>query len=153
MKARLNPYKAEGALMAKVSQLEAEIVASGLDTSLVHLIKTRASQVNGCAYCIDLHTMEAMREGETAQRLFLLNAWRDSPLYSDRERAALEWTEAVTQVSVTHVPDAAYEVVRAQFSESDLVKLTLVVAQINVWNRIGISFRSVHPVRAVPVAA
>ena len=153
MKARLNPYKAAGELMAKVAQLEADIAASGLETPLIHLIKVRASQINGCAYCIDLHTMEAMRDGEPPQRLFLLNAWRDSPIYSDRERAALEWTETVTLVSVTHVPDDAFEAVRAHFSESDLVKLTLVVAMINVWNRVAISFRSMHPVRAVSAAA
>ena len=153
MRARLNPYRAAGELMAKVAQLEADIAVSGLETSLIHLVKTRASQINGCAYCIDLHTMEAMRDGETAQRLFLLSAWRESPLYSDRERAALEWAETVTQVAASRVPDDAFEAVRAQFSESDLVKLTLVVALINVWNRVAISFRSMHPVRAAPVAA
>src|SRR5690606_21285768 len=99
--------------------------------------------INGCAYCIDMHWKDARAAGETEQRLYSLNAWREAPFYTDRERAALEWTEAVTLVSETHVPDELYERVRAHFSEEEMVKLTMAVVTINAWNRIAISFRAV----------
>ena len=111
-------------------------------------MKTRASQINGCAFCIHMHTREARGRGETEERLYLLDAWRESPLYSERERAALAWTEAITLIHETHAPDEVYEEVRRHFSEQELVDLTLAIATINVWNRMAISFRSVHPVRA-----
>jgi AhpD family alkylhydroperoxidase len=130
--------------------LETAVQKSGLEKSLIHLVKTRASQINGCAYCIHMHTHEARTDGETEERLYLLDAWRESPLYSERERAALAWTEAVTLVSQTHVPDAVYDTVRAQLSEADIAKLTLVIGTINMWNRLAISFRSVHPTEAAP---
>jgi AhpD family alkylhydroperoxidase len=107
------------------------------------LIKTRASQINGCAYCIDMHTKEARAKGESEQRLYLLNAWREAPFYTDRERAALAWTEAVTLVADGHVPDEVYEQARVQFSEQELVNLTMAIVAINGWNRLAISFRSV----------
>ena len=123
--------------------VQAAIDAAGLDSKLVHLVQMRASQINGCAYCLDMHFKDARAEGETEQRLYSLDAWRETPFYSDRERAALEWTEAVTLVATTHVPDEAYEAVRAQFSEDELKTLTLAIAMINTWNRLNIAFRSV----------
>jgi AhpD family alkylhydroperoxidase len=145
MKARLNPYQAAPDAMKAMATLDNAIESSGLEPSLIDLVKTRASQINGCAFCIHLHTREARGRGESETRLYLLDAWRESPLYTDRERAALAWTEAVTLVSQTHVPDAVYDEVKRHFAEGELVKLTLLVATINAWNRIAISFRSVHP--------
>ena len=116
--------------------------SSGLEHSLLELIKIRASQINGCAYCIDMHTIDARAAGETEQRIYLLDAWRESPFYTDRERAALAWTESLTLVSETHVPDDVYEVARKHFSEEELVKLTWAVVVINGWNRVAIAFRS-----------
>ena len=152
MKPRLNPYQAAPDAMKAVAALETYVKGSGLEASLIELIKMRASQINGCAYCLDMHARDARAKGESEQRLYLLDAWRESPLYSDRERAALAWTEAVTLVSQTHVPDEVYEAVRSQFSEEELVKLTVAVAAINAWNRIAISFRAVHPVRKAQAA-
>jgi AhpD family alkylhydroperoxidase len=145
MTPRLNPYKAAPEAMKAMVALENYVQQSGLDHSLVDLVITRASQINGCAYCIHMHTREARARGETEERLYLLEAWRDSPLYTERERAALAWTEAVTLVSKTHVPEAVYDQARQHFSETELVNLTLCVATINAWNRIAISFRAVHP--------
>src|SRR4051812_14362038 len=123
--------------------LEKHLAACGLDHKLIHLLKLRASQLNGCAYCIDMHTIDARAAGETEQRLYALNAWRETPFYNDRERAALAWAEAVTLVSETHVPDDVYEATRQHFSEEEMVNLTLAVITINGWNRLAISFRSV----------
>jgi AhpD family alkylhydroperoxidase len=147
MQPRMNPYQAAPEAMKAMGALESYVQTCGLGASLIDLVKTRASQINGCAFCIHLHTREARARGETEERLYLLDAWRESPLYSERERAALAWTEALTLISQTHVPDAVYEEVRQQFADEELVKLTLLVATINAWNRIAISFRSVHPVR------
>lgn len=148
MQPRLNPYKVAPELLKALGALEASVLASGLRPSLIELVKIRASQINGCAYCIHMHTKDARARGESEERIYLLDAWRESPLYSDRERAAFAWTEAVTLVSQTHVPDGVYEQARQSFSEEELVKLTMLVATINAWNRIAISFRSVHPIRA-----
>lgn len=114
---------------------------SGLEPSLLELIKTRASQINGCAFCLDMHTKDARAAGETEQRLYGLNAWREAPYYSERERAALAWTEAVTLVADSHVPDEVYEEARKQFGEKELVDLTLAVIAINGWNRLSVAFR------------
>jgi AhpD family alkylhydroperoxidase len=152
MTPRLNPYKAAPDAMKAMVALEKYVQESGLDHSLIDLVKTRASQINGCAYCIHMHTSEARTRGETEERLYLLDAWHESPLYSERERAALAWTEAVTLVSQTHVPDAVYDQARQHFSETELVNLTLCVAAINAWNRIAISFRSVHPIHRTNAA-
>jgi AhpD family alkylhydroperoxidase len=152
MKPRLNPYRAAPEMMQALVALETAVQASGLEQALIDLVKTRASQINGCAYCIHMHTREARGRGETEERLYLLDAWHESPLYSERERAALAWTDAVTLVSQTHVPDEVYEQVRARFDEADLVKLTMLIATINAWNRIAISFRSVHPTKAATAA-
>ena len=112
-----------------------------LEHSLLRLIEIRASQINGCAYCLDMHTKEARAAGETEQRIYTLDAWRETPFFTDRERAALEWTEAVTLVSETRVPDDVYEQVSQQFSEEELVELTFAVIVINSWNRLNVSFR------------
>lgn len=123
--------------------VEKYIHASGLEPTLLHLIKIRASQINGCAYCIDMHWKDARVDGETEQRLYGLDAWEESPYYSDRERAALAWTEAVTNVQEGHVPDSVYEVVRKSFTDKELVDLTLAITAINSWNRLNIAARTV----------
>ena len=133
---------APGALKAMYG-LEVYVRHSGLEPALLELVKLRASQLNGCAYCIDMHTKDARARGESEQRLYLLDAWHESPFYTERERAALEWTEAVTRIADGHVPDSVYERVREQFSEQELVNLTMAVVAINGWNRLAISFRSV----------
>jgi AhpD family alkylhydroperoxidase len=115
----------------------------GLEESLLHLIKLRTSQINGCAFCIDMHWKDLKAIGETEQRLYSLDAWRETPFYSDRERAALAWTEAVTKITEGHVPDEVFEKVRAKFSEKEIADLTVAVGAINLWNRIAISTRSV----------
>lgn len=137
--------------------LEAPLRNSGLEPALRGLIKVRASQINGCAYCIDMHTKDARAEGETEQRLYELNAWRETPFYTDRERAALEWTEQLTLIAGRGVPDELYARMREHFSEAELVNLTLAVVQINAWNRFAISFRSevgsYQPTHGQPIAA
>jgi AhpD family alkylhydroperoxidase len=133
--------------------LESYVRRSGLETSLIELIKLRASQINGCAFCIDMHTKDARAHGESEQRLYLLSAWREAPFYTDRERAALEWTEAVTLVADGHVPDDVYERVREQFSEKEIVNLTMAVVAINSWNRLAISFRTVPGSYETPMHA
>jgi AhpD family alkylhydroperoxidase len=148
----MNPYQAAPDALKALTALEAQVQGSGLEQSLIELVKTRASQINGCAFCINMHTQDARKHGETEQRLYLLDAWRESPVYSDRERAALAWTEAVTRISETHAPDDVYEEARAQFSEADMANLTMLIATINAWNRIAISFRLVPPVRAKAAA-
>jgi AhpD family alkylhydroperoxidase len=146
MKPRMNYYQAAPETIKALVAVEDQVKASGLEQSLIELVKTRASQINGCAFCINMHTADARKYGETEQRLYLLNAWRESPLYTERERAALGWTEALTLISETHAPDEDYEAMRAQFSESEAVNLTVLIGAINAWNRVAIGFRSVHPV-------
>jgi AhpD family alkylhydroperoxidase len=153
MQPRLNPYKIAPDAMKPLFAMEESVQASGLERSLIELVKIRASQINGCAYCIHMHTADARAHGETEQRIYLLDAWRESPLYTDRERAALAWTEAVTLVSQTHIPDDVYEQLHGSFSEEEIVKLTMLAATINAWNRIAISFRSIHPVKPVKATA
>jgi len=133
--------------------VEAQIKASGLEQSLSELVRTRASQINGCAYCINMHTQAARKDGEAEQRLYLLNAWREAPVYTERERAAVAWTEAVTLISETHAPDDVYAEVRTHFSETETVNLTALIATINAWNRLAIAFRSVPPAKAKAAAA
>ena len=116
-------------------------VEGSVERRLFELVKIRASQINGCAYCLDMHTKEARLAGETEQRIYALNAWRETPFFSDRERAALEWTEAVTRVADTHVPDEIYERVKTQFDEAEVVALTFAIVVINSWNRLAVSFR------------
>ncbi|MGI6459719.1 MAG: carboxymuconolactone decarboxylase family protein [Candidatus Hydrogenedentales bacterium] len=121
--------------------LEKYVRDCGLESSLLELVKYRASQINGCAFCMDMHTKDARAHGETEQRLYTLSAWRETPFFSDRERAALAWTEAVTTVAESNVPDEIYERAREQFSEKELVNLTLAIVAINGWNRLAVSFR------------
>ncbi len=141
MKQRIEYRKTNPGAVQAMSALQAYVNGSGLEHGLIELVKLRASQINGCAYCIDLHTRDARAAGETEQRLYLLSAWREAPQYSARERAALEWTEAVTRVSEDHVPDEVYRSVREHFGEAELVNLTMAVIAINGWNRLAIAFR------------
>jgi AhpD family alkylhydroperoxidase len=136
------PFKrvAPGAYQA-MSGLEKYVHASGLEESLLELVKIRASQINGCAFCLDMHIKDARAEGESEERIYLLNAWEEAPNYSPRERAALAWTEAVTLISEDRVPDAVYDLARSQFSEKELVDLTMAIVAINGWNRLEIAFR------------
>ena len=147
MKPRMNFYQAAPETMKALMALENQIASSGLEQSLMELVRTRASQINGCAFCIDMHTKDARKRGETEQRLYLLDAWREAPCYTDRERAALAWTEAVTLISKTHAPDDLYNEVRAHFSEAETVNLTVLIGAINTWNRLSISFRAIPPVK------
>jgi AhpD family alkylhydroperoxidase len=153
MKPRMNYYQAAPDTLKALMALEAQIRGSGLEQSLIELVKTRASQINGCAFCINMHTQDARKHGETEQRLYLLNAWQEAPAYSERERAALAWTEAVTLIADTHAPDDLYADVRKHFSEAETVNLTMLIATINAWNRLAISFRAVPPVRAKAASA
>jgi len=146
MAPRLNPFAAAPALMKSWLAFGEGLRGRGLEESLMELVKIRASQVNGCAFCIHMHTTDARKAGETEERIYLLDAWRESPLYTERERAALAWTEALTRVSETHAPDDDYRALQAHFSEQEQVALTLLVVAINGWNRIQIGFRGVHPV-------
>ena len=132
--------------------LEKYISESGLDPKLIHLVKMRASQINGCAYCLDMHSLDARAEGESEQRLYTLDAWRETPFFTDRERAALAWTEALTLISHTHAPDDVYDEVKKQFSEKEIVDLTFVIGTINLWNRLAISLRAA-PGRYKPAKA
>ncbi|KXF78839.1 alkylhydroperoxidase [Paramesorhizobium deserti] len=153
MKPRLNAYAIAPQMIQAMLDLEDKVKNSGLEESLFHLVKIRASQINGCAYCIHMHTREARAHGETEERLYLLDAWRESPLYTDRERVALAWTEALTLVAETRAPDADFEALKDQFTDEEIVKLTLVITTINAWNRISVGFRSIHPVKAVHAVA
>jgi AhpD family alkylhydroperoxidase len=147
MHPRLNASTAAPDALKAMLGLETYIKQSGLELSLVHLVKMRASQINGCAYCLQMHSKDARAHGENEQRLYLLNAWYESPLYTSRERAALAWTDAVTRISQTHAPDDVYAEVARQFDEAEQVKLTMVIATINAWNRLAISFRMGHAVK------
>ena len=143
MQARIDYRKYGQEPLKSLYDIEKYLAGSGLDHKLLHLIKMRASQINGCAFCLDMHSIDARAGGETEQRLYALNAWRETPFFSDRERAALAWTEAATNVSETHVPDETFAEVAKHFNEKEIVDLTLAVAMINLWNRLAISLRSV----------
>ena len=151
MQPRLNFSKASPPVARAMLGLEACIAGGSIERPLIELVEMRASQINGCAYCLDMHSEDARAAGESEQRLYTLDAWRETPFFSPRERAALAWTETLTRVAETHVPDAEYEAVRTEFSEQELVDLTLVIVTINAWNRIAVGFRSVpgsyHPAR------
>jgi AhpD family alkylhydroperoxidase len=142
MRERLNYYKAAPDGVKALRQMGAYLKTSGLDAGLLHLVYLRASQINGCAFCVDMHTREALRDGEQEKRLHMLVAWRESPLFSERERAALGWTEAVTRLEHTHAPDNVYEEARRHFDEAGIANLTLAIAVINAWNRMAVSFRT-----------
>jgi AhpD family alkylhydroperoxidase len=142
MQARLDIRHTPPGLLKNMLALETYLSGSGLPAELLDLIRLRASQINGCAYCIDMHSKDLRAHGETEQRLYLLDAWRESPFYTDRERAALAWTEAVTRVTDGHVPDEVYSQVRVQFSPDEIANLTLAIVAINSWNRLNIAFRT-----------
>lgn len=142
---RLKPYQLEPNLLPAMMSVENYVRATDLDERLRELVKLRASQINGCAYCIDMHVKAALDAGEDAQRLHLLAAWRETALFSARERAALAWTEAVTQLATVDPSDAIYEALCAEFSEAEVVQLTATIAVINMWNRIAVSFRLQPP--------
>ncbi len=142
MKARIDFRNADSKAIQLLLGIERHVAASRLEPKLLHLIKMRASQINGCAFCLDMHSKDARAEGDTEQRLYSLDAWEEAPYYSERERAALAWTEAVTALHNGHVPDSVYEKVRAQFSESEIATLTLAIAMINTWNRLNVAFRT-----------
>lgn len=152
MQPRIDISKAPAGAFQAMGALGNYVANCGLEHKLLELVKMRASQINGCAYCLDMHSKDARLAGETEQRLYALNAWHETPFFTDRERAALEWTEALTLVSTNHVPDELYERVRKQFSEAEMVNLSLAVVTINGWNRLAISFRSV-PGTYQPAAA
>jgi AhpD family alkylhydroperoxidase len=143
MQARLDPREAAPDAMKAMSSLHAYVAKCGLDHTLLELVKLRASQINGCAWCMDMHTKELRASGESEQRLYLLSAWRECPFYSERERAALAWSEALTLLATSSVPDDVFALARAQFSEEELVKLTLAIVAINGANRINVAFRTV----------
>lgn len=143
MEPRMNYAKAAPGAFRAMRGLETYLADCGLEPSLKELVKTRASQINGCAYCIDMHTQDARAQGESEQRLYALSAWQETPFFSERERAGLLWTEKLTLISLDHVPDEVYEQVRPHFTEEELANLTLLIATINAWNRFAISFRSV----------
>jgi AhpD family alkylhydroperoxidase len=152
MQQRLDLAKAAPGAYAAMMGLENYLRGCGLEPPLLDLVKMRASQINGCAFCLDMHSKEARHHGATEQRLYVLDAWRESPLYSERERAALAWTEALTKIAETHAPDAVYDEARRHFSETDLANLSLAIVTINAWNRLAIGARMQHPV-AKPAAA
>ncbi|HZW30472.1 MAG TPA: carboxymuconolactone decarboxylase family protein [Isosphaeraceae bacterium] len=143
MEPRIDYGKVAPGAVAAMRALEAYVRQSGLEPGLLELVRVRASQINGCAYCIDMHTKDARARGESEQRLYELVAWRETPFYTERERAALAWTEAVTRIADGPVPDAVYEQARAHFSEKELVDLTMAIVAINGWNRLAVSFRAV----------
>ncbi|MCC7462848.1 MAG: carboxymuconolactone decarboxylase family protein [Gammaproteobacteria bacterium] len=142
MQQRLDYQRASPDAFKALLNTEAQVHRSGLEASLLELVKTRASQLNGCAWCLDMHTKDARARGETEQRLYLLTAWREAPIYSERERAALAWTEALTQLPAHGVPDELYAQMRHHFDEQSLVDLTLAIIAINGWNRMNVAFRT-----------
>lgn len=152
MKQRVQFFAKAPKLMEQVRTLNQAVEQSGLERSLLHLVKLRASQINGCSFCVDMHSREALQDGETQQRVILVAAWKESPLYSERERAAFAYTEAVTLIAREGVSDELYEATLRQFSEEELVKLTTAIGVINVWNRLCVSFHALHPVEHAEAA-
>lgn len=143
MEPRLDPMRTAPKAYQAMSGLESYVRHCGLEPALLELVKMRASQLNGCAYCIDMHSKDARAHGETEQRLYALSAWRETPFFTGRERAALAWTEAVTFVGQTHVPDEVFNEARRHFTDEELVNLTMALVAINGWNRLSVAFRAV----------
>src|SRR4051794_10902853 len=141
MEARIDYYSASKEAVAAMMALEKAVSQLGLEPSLLDLVKLRASQINGCAFCVDLHTSDARKAGESERRLYAVTVWRETPFFTERERAALAWTEALTRIADTHAPDADYQQLAAQFSSKEMVDLTLAIVTINSWNRFAIGFR------------
>lgn len=147
MSLRLSYWTLAPEAVKRMTAINIYLAESALEPSLRHLIWLRVSQINGCAYCVDLHSDEALRDGESIQRLNCLVIWEETPLFSDRERSALAWAEALTKISETHAPDEVYEMVKAQFEDKELIDLTLMIAAMNAWNRMAIGFRRQPPQR------
>ena len=145
MSARLNPFAVAPDMIAAMVGLEEAVVSSGLEHSLIELVKMRASQINGCAFCLHMHSQDARASGESEERLHLLAAWWESSLFTPREKAALTWTDSLTLIAQTRAPDADYAAMREHFDEAEAVKLTMLIGAINVWNRLAVGFRSQHP--------
>ena len=141
MNARADFYKASPEAMQAMIALETSVSKLGIEPGMLELIKLRASQINGCAFCVDMHTADARKAGETERRLYAISVWRETPFFTERERAALAWTESITLLSQTHAPDKDYKVLAAQFSEREMVNLTLAICAINNWNRLAVGFR------------
>lgn len=152
MTERFNPYIKNYDIVNRLIEFGRAVASSGLEQSLVHLVEIRSSQINGCLVCLDMHSKEALKTGESHERIIMLDAWRESALFSARERAALAWTEALTRLADSGAPDDVYEQVRAEFSEEELVKLTLMIGVINTFNKFGVGFR-VPPITAQRKAA
>jgi AhpD family alkylhydroperoxidase len=145
MTARLNPYAHSLKLVQPLIDLAGTVAKSGLEPAILELVKIRASQINGCSICLHMHAQEARKAGETEERIYMLDAWRESPLYSARERAALAWTESLTRVAETHAPDEDYQMIAEVFSPEEQVNLTMMIVVINGFNRLGVGFRVSHP--------
>ena len=148
MTPRLNIFHAAPEGTKAMIAVGAAIEASGLERSLIELVKLRASQINGCAFCIHMHATDAVKHGESPMRIHLLDAWREAPVFTDRERAALTWTESLTRVADTHAPDADYTALKSQFSDAEIGNLTLLIGAINLWNRVQIGLRAIPKVDA-----
>jgi AhpD family alkylhydroperoxidase len=148
----VNPHGLAPTVVKAMLALEAALAASGLEHNLLEFVKLRASQINGCAYCIHMHATDLRRHGESEMRIYMLDAWRESPLYSERERAALAWTEALTRIAETRAPDADYALVEAAFTPAEQVFLTFAIGAINVWNRLQVAFRQTHAVESARAA-
>lgn len=154
MQTRLNFAKVAPDAYKAVAALEQYVAKdSGLEPAIIHLIKLRASQINGCAYCVDMHVKESRHDGLSEQWINLMSVWQESPIYTPRERALLGWVEAVTLIAQTRAPDADYEALRAHFSEEDCVNITVAISTINVWNRLAVGFRIPHPIDKAKAAA
>ena len=153
MKTRMNYFAKAPELINAMVALNKTVEDTGFERKLLHLVKIRASQINGCAYCVDMHVKEGRHDGETEQRMHLISAWRESPLFSERERAALEWTEALTLLPQSRAADEFYEPLKAHFSDVEIVQLTMLIGVINTWNRLAVGFRAVHPIDRVAQAA
>lgn len=145
MTARLAVHEIDPAAYQAVLGMEQYVRNSGLDPRISELVKIRASQINGCAFCLHMHSSDALHRGERVERLLLLDAWRESAMFTARERAALAWTEALTRITEGHAPDAVFEEVRSQFSEDEVIALSIAIGMINAWNRLAIGFRAHHP--------
>lgn len=153
MTPRLNIFQAAPDGTKGMIAVDGTIEKSGLEHGLLELVRLRASQINGCSFCIYMHVNDALQHGEDPLRLQMLDAWQESPLYTDRERAALNWTESLTLIAKTRAPDEDYELLRGQFSNEEIGYLTLLIGQINAWNRIQIGLRAIHPVAITATAA
>ena len=153
MNDRANPYFVDGKTAQLLIDFAKAVEKDGLEPSLMELVKIRALQINGCGMCLHMHTSDARKAGESEERIFLLDAWRDSPLFTARERAALRWTEALTRLSETHAPDEDYEAAAAEFTSEELVKLTMIIVAINGFNRLNVGFAVKHPMSRPQQAA